>query len=480
MVGGRCHLIANEPDLSDQAAAEDYQRADKEVPMSPSRLLALVAIALAVPVSPAFADPHTEALPPDAVLQRFDGTAHVDDIATDIAVDPVTGIAVVAGWVGSSPGAYDIGAVAYAADGSQLWQRVITAGEGFGKAVGIDSSRGIVYVAGDHFTDASGTNYLVTAYSLAGVQLWQRRYDSGGGAAIYGLRVDEPRGRVLVTGQGGSSAQTIAYSSTGQQLWVAQYSEPNRQVFASDVAIDPRDGSVYLAAAAGGSGTYGFRVVAYTADGVRRWVDGLDPTSASTSSATVLEVEPATGTVYVVGFVSRPHTRHDVVTAAYTPSGTRTWMVNYDGFGSADAPTAMVLDPRSGRIFISANSSGPSGEDYLTLAYGPAGALLWADRQPATENGDNYPTDIAVDSSRGRVFVTGQTRLDQRGLDYATVSYTVGGTYLGRSLYDGPPGGGSDTATALAVDLTRHTVWVAGRSQGDGGDEDWATIAYPG
>ena len=76
--------------------------------------------------------------------------------------------------------------------------------------------------------------------------------------------------------------------------------------------------------------------------------------------------------------------------------------------------------------------------------------------------------------------MTGQTRLDQRGLDYATVSYTVGGTYLGRSLYDGPPGGGSDTATALAVDLTRHTVWVAGRSQGDGGDEDWATIAYPG
>lgn len=59
---------------------------------------------------------------------------------------------------------------------------------------------------------------------------------------MYALRVDEARGRVVVTGQGGSAAQTIVYSSSGHQLWVARYSEADRQVFASDVAVDPCDG----------------------------------------------------------------------------------------------------------------------------------------------------------------------------------------------------------------------------------------------
>lgn len=253
--------------------------------------LALAAAVLMLPATPALAGATPSALPPDAVVQRFDGAAHAGDIPVDVAVDPVTGIAVVAGWVGTGDGAYDMGAAAYAADGSPLWQRVVDVGEGFATAVGIDSARGIVYLAGDSYLPASGTHYLVTAYDLAGNQLWQQRSPEQG--SLSALRVDETRGRVIVTGQGGGpGAMTIAYSSTGSELWVSLYTESGVQVLPSGLAVDPTSGAVYLATSVGLTG-FTYRALAFTVDGDFAWADSLSSLGVP-SSGTAVEVARTT------------------------------------------------------------------------------------------------------------------------------------------------------------------------------------------
>lgn len=174
----------------------------------------------------------------------------------------------------------------------------------------------------------------------------------------------------------------------------------------------------------------------------------------------------------------RPVTRRNVITAGYTADGTRLWAKQLDGpFGLDDSPTAMVLDPVADRLYLSVVSGGPNATDYLTAAYRTNGTPLWSDQRSDPNSTDDYPTDVAVDSGRGLVFVTGQARLPRPGVNFATVAYSYGGVYRGRSLYDGTAGD-YDSAAAIAVDPARHTVWVTGRSLGVGTDEDWVTIAY--
>jgi hypothetical protein len=78
----------------------------------------------------------------------------------------------------------------------------------------------------------------------------------------------------------------------------------------------------------------------------------------------------------------------------------------------------------SGNVFVTGISyGGASGNDYATVAYSSAGAVLWTKHYNGPANGDDAATAVAVDRN-GDVFVTGSSTGSGTGCDYATIKYS--------------------------------------------------------
>jgi hypothetical protein len=153
------------------------------------------------------------------------------------------------------------------------------------------------------------------------------------------------------------------------------------------------------------------------------------------------------------------------------------------------APSSSPTSP-TGTSFARAAALGGSGEienvfvtgsadrDYATVAYSAAGAPLWTNRfPPRVPNGINIAEAIAVDETRGSVYVTGRSDGSGTGPDYATIAYSEGGTPLWTNFYNGPANS-SDEPPAIAVDTRSGTIYVAGGSIGLSNTADCATVAY--
>src|SRR5690606_4075525 len=126
----------------------------------------------------------------------------------------------------------------------------------------------------------------------------------------------------------------------------------------------------------------------------------------------------------------------------------------------------------------SLSSSGTSTE-FVTVANDAAsGDQLWVARYPGPGEGPNSSANaLAVSADGARVFVTGRSRGEGGVDDYATVAYDAAtGDQLWVSRYDGPTGG-HDAALAVAVAPDGSAVFVTGLSQ-NGIRIDYATVAY--
>lgn len=157
---------------------------------------------------------------------------------------------------------------------------------------------------------------------------------------------------------------------------------------------------------------------------------------------------------------------------------TEHWVARYHGpvAGSSDAARAIALDSNTGNIYVTGQSQGVgTGVDYATVAYDSSGNQLWEARYNGPGNGDDIANAIAVDSTSGNVYVTGQSQGVGTGVDYATVAYDSSGTQLWVARYNGPANG-DDFAAAIALDSAGN-VYVTGQS-GEAFGTNSATVAY--
>jgi hypothetical protein len=106
---------------------------------------------------------------------------------------------------------------------------------------------------------------------------------------------------------------------------------------------------------------------------------------------------------------------------AYGASGGTRWVRTYDGSAhGVDAATAVASGPA--RVYVTGTSDGgPTGTDYVTVAYTSGGKRLWARRYDSGPNSADAPSAIAVSNDGSTIFVTGTT---------ATIAYRSDGTKL--------------------------------------------------
>ena len=197
----------------------------------------------------------------------------------------------------------------------------------------------------------------------------------------------------------------------------------------------------------------------------------------------------ASGNVYVTGGSSGGST--DYATIKYDSDGNQLWVARYDGpSGGTDGAEAIAVD-ESGNVYVTGYSEGagisndyPIISDYATIKYDSDGNQLWVARYDGPGGGIDSARAIAVDES-GNVYVTGYsegavtsddyTIYDNYICDYVTIKYDSDGNQLWVARYDGPAAG-DDQACDLVLDQSSN-VYVTGYSSGESSD-DYATIKY--
>jgi len=376
-------------------------------------------------------------------VRRYSGHGQSHDAAYGLCLDRY-GNACVTGTTAT---------VKYAANGDQLW-----VGQFGGTDIAIDDS-GNVYVTG-----LGGT----AKYGASGNLLWTRPWSSAAAKKpadrwmpqATALALDNS-GNICVTGMfySGSSLDcvTIKYYPDGDTAWVTQTNAGNPVNGGFGIAVDD-SGNVCVTGITGHLNGYDYLTIKYYPDGETAWVRTFIP-----------DIEPGfpymdygngiagddSGNVYVAGTNA---------TLKYDVSGNLLWVNKLNGHD-------MALDG-SGNIYVTGSGN---NLDYVTIKYRLNGDSAWVKTYNGPGNDWDEAYSITLDSS-DNVYVTGVSTGSGTGNDFATIKYDSSGNLLWLVRFDGPAHG-EDFATDIAID-TQGNVYVTGSSQDSTGYENYVTIKY--
>jgi outer membrane protein assembly factor BamB len=277
-----------------------------------------------------------------------------------------------------------------------------------------------------------------------------------------------------------SAATRGTQAAPGAQLWVARYNgRANSGDGASSVAVSPSGSRVFVTGASHGGQTTGFdyATVAYSATtGKQLWVRRYNGSANGADDASSVTVSPSGTRVFVTGESFGRRTGYDYATVAYSAgTGKQLWVRRYNGPATGlDAASSVTVSRGGSTVFV----TGRSAFDYATVAYDAAtGRQLWVRRYNGPANRHDFATSVAVSPGGAGVFVTGYSYGGPTSIDYATVAYSAaGGGQLWARRYSGPAN--MSEASSVAVSPAGTTVYVTGFSDGQAGDDDYATVAY--
>jgi hypothetical protein len=328
-----------------------------------------------------------------------------------------------------------------------LWSQLIGgSGDSVGSAVATDAAGNVVLaghfngelvIGGDTFlASTSTTDTFVGKLSSAGVPLWTTQLGGIGNNPTKGVAVDADGNVAVVSESPFDIALTFLDGSDGSVLWSRAFTDAEVAVgvgFDSNGNIvlvgDFRDTVDFGGGGLTSVGSYDVVVASYNAsDGSHRWSRHFGGSGAELADAMAIGPDD---TIVIAGnfstatdFGSGPHSPvggSDVFVAAYDAiDGAPLWSRTAGGTGF-DAAQGVGVDPL-GNVFLTGYfglfgsainfGGGPlpaaGGADVFLAKYSSAGTVLWASGYGGS--GDDYATDVAVDSA-GRPIVTGYFQL---------------------------------------------------------------------
>lgn len=159
------------------------------------------------------------------------------------------------------------------------------------------------------------------------------------------------------------------------------------------------------------------------------------------------------------------------------------WIARYAGSVRNSAqPVAMVVDSSTGRVFVTGNVWGPTPyRDILTLCFDADGSVAWMRTFDGAGHGDDFAATIQLSPS-GAVYVAGTTASGGGTYDYVTLKYSAAGELLWEATFDGATGL-NDLAAALGVSQEGgdgEMVYVTGTSDAPALEGTVATVKYFG
>lgn len=392
-------------------------------------------------------------------------------------------------------------------------------------------AQGNVIVVGNTLAAPGNPDVLITKYDRAGTLLWQQTFAGTAGAQDYGVAVvADASGNCFVAAAitnltTGLDIAVLKYNSSGTLLWSAAWNGPANLMDApSCLAIDP-SGNIYAAGStlstpanpdyalvklnAGGSvqwsATYDYAGFADVATGIE--FDLLnDPVITGGSASAINEWDYATirynkisgaqsgvnrvnipgvgldnalaftrdnaGSLFITGYRETAGNK-DIQTVKLSSTFGLAWVQNYTGQGLEDIGKAVGGD-NLGNVYVTGHTRKTSGgSDFITIKYGPTGAVLWEKRYQAKNDTWIAEANKLAVTNDGGVIVTG-TIFDGTSCNFMTVKYSADGKLEWEKEYDGL--NGDDKSLDLLADATGN-VYVSGLKSTGGGSE-YATVKY--
>lgn len=424
-------------------------------------------------------------------MGRWTSGGAESDWAYAVAVDD-SGNTYVTGKTENSGTGDDWTTIKYLPDGDTAWVRnLASAGSANERASCICIGPfGNIYITGYTMSTNAG-DYLTVKYRPDGDTAWTRRYNGSGNGYDFAhwITVDADE-NVYVTGYSrGASYQddiaTVAYDSSGNQLWTARYNGMGSYNDKGYKVIVDNAGHVYVVGYANpnASGTlYDYAVLKYDAGtGDTLWARTYNGPADSADIARDIAVDAA-GYVYVTGSSRGAGTQGDIYTIAYDPSGGIAWTARYDNPDTSlgDAGYGVRVDQYRNCYVVGQSQGRSSGSDIVLIKYDTTGAEQWVSRYNGPANDYDTPSDevggkcLAMDQA-GNLYITGASRGATSNNDFVTLMYAPDSVLLWSVTYNCCDS--VDHGLAIAVD-TAGGVCVCGRSVGLGTYYDMAAVKY--
>lgn len=404
----------------------------------------------------------------DTVWTRtYNHTANLDDEANFIALD-ASGDLIVAGYsdAGSSSTKTDILLAKYSALGVLQWTtryNYDTANEDDLPAGMHLDAAGNIFLTGRSDHDANNIDDCVTLkFSSAGTLQWASRYDGGDTDRGAGIVADQSGG-CIITGRTFNGVNddiiTIAYSSAGATSWQMIFAGPAGDDRGQAIGRDAT-GNIYVAGIRANVDDDDYVTLKYNATGLLQWTkifNGVDNDRIAT-----LKLD-ASGNAIVTGqsdIDAGGNANYDFRTIAYSPAGTILWnVVTGNPVGQEDVPGDMYIDA-SGNVYVTGKSDAAGGGsldyEWMTVKYNSTGVQQWVKYyNGTTPNAEDIPATIYADAA-GNVWVVGSIDFAATQKDASALRYTTAGVLNATKTFNGQ-GDFNDKVQASVTDAAGNT-----------------------
>lgn len=367
-------------------------------------------------------------------VRRYNGPGNDLDIAASLAVDSSENV-YITGWSTGSGTKFDIATIKYDSEGNQQWIRRYNAPANehdVGFDICLDSSNNL-YIAGYSYIVGSHYDYIAIKYDSDGNELWKRWYDGpGDGMDECYIAAMDSNNNFYISGLSYGDCTTacdwatVAYDSSGNELWVARYNGPGNNWDAPARIDFDSAGNVYIGGYAEGIGSVSdYTTIKYDNDGNEQWVKIYNGPGNGPDWISNLVVD-SSNTVYVTGYSLGSGSGFDYATIAYDTLGNELWIRRYNGPGNGDDQGWGICVDLLGNVYVNGMSYGGSTTNYdiAFIAYDSSGNELWVEEYNGPDSLDDYGWEISVDSS-GNLYLFGFTVMAATGYDWIFLKYSI-------------------------------------------------------
>ena len=357
--------------------------------------------------------------------------------------------------------------------------------------IAVDAN-GNIYAAGAGFNAKGDTDMLLVKYDQNGARQWSRRYNGAGhgGDAANAITLDAA-GNIFIGGEienqyGNKDYVLLKYNSAGARQGIAWHNgAANWHDGIFDLVCDAEGnvfatGYSYFADSPFAGAAYGMLSVKYNNNAVALWIRPDHSAMGRPEGADAAGYEvviDGNSNVIVAGYTRNNLGNWNYRMIKYQNFGDGIWLGDYGGFANLhDVATDLALDSAS-NIYVTGQSMNAKGDyDFMTIKFSQAGYWQWSMRHGGAAQGDDMPTDLAVDAE-GNAYVTGRTMTADGTNDIVTLKYAANnGAKLWMRRYDGP-GHGEDGATRVLLD-GENNVLISGYSTGASSSLDAYLLSY--
>lgn len=342
----------------------------------------------------------------------WDGAAHRDDKASDIAVSSAGSVYVLASSRTKTGGSSAV-LLKYSAKGKRLWVRRWSGPAGANPSpmrMAIDTQGRIVVVG--QYRSGSAPHVFAAKYRPDGRRQWLSKYKSGymttpndfcfgGSDSIYVAGTIEP-----TEGSSGDGL-LLKYSSAGSLRWRNVYA-PLSNAWDTFQAVCRRPaGGVYLAGTSQSSGADSDGIVyRCSAAGSRTLVARLGFNDGAYTELYDI-ARGADGGIIVCGDWEVTDTNHDFYAASFTEAGATTWTHFYDSGLGYDRAELLAVGKDGGVTASGFFASGGGNKQVATYFFSPAGVAEHCNLWAGLLDGQPVARDIAVRGTT--VWIAGKT-----------------------------------------------------------------------